>query len=371
MGPAKLTAPRIRELTLDDYPRVRALEAQCGISTKDCADWRHLWSDNPVYHQVQDGWPIGWVLETAGLGIVGSVCNVPLAYEFEGQPLLVAAGRAWVADSRFRPYSVLLLEHYFSQTGVDLFLNTTVNHQAAGAFGIFESPRVPAGIWNQSVFWITGYRGFARSLLSRSDLPAAGALAWPASLALRTADVLTYRRFREDCGYKLERCRAFDDRFDLFWEELRRVNHSVLLGRRTRAELEWHFQYALRQGRVWIWTAISGTRLIAYAIFLRKDQPSHSLKRIRLVDFQTLETDSRILPALLGCALEQCRVEDIHMLEHIGSDTITAALAPLKPRRRRLPSWLYYYKGGRRGLSEVLKNPAAWKPTQFDGDASL
>ena len=281
MGPAKLTAPRIRELTLDDYPRVRALEAQCGISTKDCADWRHLWSDNPVYHQVQDGWPIGWVLETDDHGIVGSVCNVPLAYEFEGQPLLVAAGRAWVADSRFRPYSVLLLEHYFSQTGVDLFLNTTVNHQAAGAFSIFESPRVPAGIWNQSVFWITGYRGFARSLLSRSDLPAPGALAWPASLALRTADVLTYRRSR--------------------------------------------------------------TRLIAYAIFLRKDQPSHSLKRIRLVDFQTLETDSRILPALLGCALEQCRVEDIHMLEHIGSDTITAALAPLKPRRRRLPSWLYYY----------------------------
>lgn len=43
----------------------------------------------------------------------------------------------------------------------------------------------------------------------------------------------------------------------------------------------------------------------------------------------------------------------------------------LQPHRRPLSSWRYFYKTGKRELAESLKNPQAWDPSCFDGDASL
>ena len=61
-----------------------------------------------------------------------------------------------------------------------------------------------------------------------------------------------------------------------------------------------------------------GSSLTAYAIFVRQDNPAHSLTRIRLVDFQSLGDDEELLHPLVCCALERCRQEGIHMLEAIG-----------------------------------------------------
>jgi hypothetical protein len=41
------------------------------------------------------------------------------------------------------------------------------------------------------------------------------------------------------------------------------------------------------------------------------------------------------------------------------------------PHGRPLGSWLSYYKVNNASLANVIKSPAVWEPSLFDGDSSL
>jgi hypothetical protein len=43
-----------------------------------------------------------------------------------------------------------------------------------------------------------------------------------------------------------------------------------------------------------------GRRLVAYAIFDRPDNPKYGLRRVRLVDFQSLDGTTALLPTILS-----------------------------------------------------------------------
>src|SRR5205085_1284964 len=117
----------------------------------------------------------------------------PVWYEFQGRKLLAATTHAWVVDSRYRSYSMLLLDCYFCQTDADLFLSTTVNAQSSSAFSAFHSSRVPAGAWDQSTFWITHYRGFAKSWMRMKEFSLSGIVKYPLSIGLFLNDKLLKR----------------------------------------------------------------------------------------------------------------------------------------------------------------------------------
>jgi hypothetical protein len=93
---------------------------------------------------------------------------------------------------------------------------------------------------------------------------------------------------------------------------------------------------------------------------------------MRLVDFQALEGKTELLTPILCQALARCREEGIHMLETIGfAPDKQRVIDSLSPHRRPLSCWRYFYKTVARELAEELKDPNAWDPTCFDGDASL
>jgi hypothetical protein len=113
-------------------------------------------------------------------------------------------------------------------------------------------------------------------------------------------------------------------------------------------------------------SATRNRRMLAYAIFYRKDKRDYGLKRVRLVDHQHLEGGEQAFVPMLAQALQRCRRERIHMLEDLGCSI--AALEP--PHRRQLPSWLFHYKANGE-FAEALKNAAVWRPSLYDGDSSL
>ena len=116
-------APKIREAAFEDYDRITALQAQYGRPVKNFEEWKHQWINNPAYIQVRPVLPIGWVLERDDNQIVGYLGNIPLFYELNGQRLLASVAHAWVVDQQYRPCSLMLLDQYFSQKAVELFLN--------------------------------------------------------------------------------------------------------------------------------------------------------------------------------------------------------------------------------------------------------
>jgi hypothetical protein len=294
-------------------------------------------------------------------------------YVMGGRRLIAATGRAWVVREQYRGIALWLMDEYFNQSGVDLFINTTVNSRAVDPFKAFGSLAVPTGDWESAAFFITNYRGFAAAALRIKHFPLPGLL-WPfAASVLKMKDMLcSSRPARASDGLVIEQAGEFDGQFDNFWQELQRQNPAKMLGVRDCQTLTWHFAGSLRTAHAWILTASRGGLMRAYAVLKRQDHPQSRLTRIRLVDYQTIEPDVDTLSPLIDFALRKCVNDRIHVMEHVGCNLPKMRIFDRHaPYRRRLPAWPYYYKASDLAVEEALQQPLAWDPSSYDGDASL
>jgi hypothetical protein len=293
-----------------------------------------------------------------------------LLYEFEGRRILAASGRNWAAEPACRSAALLLLDHVINQPGVDLYLNNTNSAASTAALGTFDCARVPVGQWDRSALWITHYQGLFESRLVGKHCPFARPLSYPLSAAVFLRDRLMTKALREG-DVEVSVCPGFDERFDDFWMDVKGKNPHVLLAVRTRETLEWHYKHALLNGKLWIAAVLDGPRLAAYATFQRTDRPAWG-KRVRLVDFQSLDGSTAFLPAVLSWALRRCRHEEIHTLEVVGRWLEKGELIDtVAPYPQQLPTWKFFYRAHDSRLAASLRNPRAWAPSLFDGDASL
>jgi hypothetical protein len=368
--------PRLRELSLGDYSEVAALESRNGLGLKSYEQWSHIWVNNPAYQELQDGWTIGWVLENEKKQIVGAHGNIPLFYEFRGRRIIAAQGRGWAVDPGYRSYSLWLLMSFFEQKNVELCFDTTAGIEAARANSELGALPVPAGVWNRDVFWITNYPGALSFWLRRRMPKRMSALIPPLSYPLAAALFLKERLTKPALPalqqeFTVEYCQRFDDRFDKFWEDLRKENPDLLLAVRNRKTLEWHFTYALLQHRLCILTVSRDSRLAAYSIFMKTEDPDSGLTQMSLVDFHALRRDAALLLPMVSAALERCRKERIHLLENPGLSFDESGINQLAPYRRDLPWWRYFYKARDKTLADALSKPNAWSPSLYDGDASI
>jgi len=291
-------SPQIREARLEDYAEIARLQSRNGLISRPYKEWSALWTENPAFLQAGGSWPIGWVLESRD-EILGFIGNLPLAYSFRGHELRAATPYSWAVDLRYRAYSMGLLLRFVGQKELDLVVCATVNAAAERVYRACQFQRVPAGAWDTSAFWITGYRGFARSALRAASIPMPELLAYPRSATLFLRDAVS-RGFQETSpGCTLELCPQFDVRFDDFWQQLRMENPDLLLADRNRKTLQWHFRSALAQGNAWILAASHNGRLVAYTVFDRQDSAQLALKRLRVADFQALRGfENTLRPAL-------------------------------------------------------------------------
>jgi len=386
--------PKLREACFGDYEQIATLESRFGLPVKPYNEWVHLWQGNPLYRELKTDWPIGWVLEDQDGKIVGSMGNIPFLYELDGRRILVASGRSWVADLEYRSASLLLLNNLIRQSRVDLYLNNTVGTNSVAAVTALGCSRMPVGIWDEVAYWITNYRAFFDSIIamknyrltkpfafpswegswtrlkalrSRLSKP----LSYPLSAAAFLKDHLTKTSLRES-DVEVKPCTDFDDRFDSFWEDVKRNSRHLLLAVRTREVLEWHFKHALLCNRLWIVTAVDGPRLVAYAIFHKSVDPRSGFKKVKLADYQSLEDGTSMLGPLLSWALRRCRSEGVHMLEHTGRWMEKGQfIETAAPYRLKLSAWSYFYHVNNPELREILNSRQLWTPSFFDSEAAL
>lgn len=382
--------PKLRNARFEDYDQIASLESRFGLAVKPYEEWVHLWQGNPVYRNLKSDWPIGWVLEDEDGKIVGSMGNIPFVYELQGRKILVASGHNWVADLAYRSASLLLLDRLITQPYVDLYLNNTVSDNSVAAVIALGCSRVPVGIWDEVAYWITNYMGCFQRLVAMKN-----PFALPFWEGSWTHVKAMWTRCSKPLGYPLSgtaflkgghfaktsvrksdvdvrACPDFDERFDSFWEDLKKNNPRLLLAVRTREVLGWHFKHALLGDRLWIVTAVDGSRLVAYAIFNKTLNPRSGVKQVKLVDYQSLDNSTVLLEPLLSWALNRCRSEGAHMLEHTGRWLERGGgIDSAAPYRRKLSAWQYFYRANNPELREVLSERQVWAPSLFDSDASL
>jgi hypothetical protein len=366
-------APRVREMSFADYDRIATLQTRNGLGAKPRGIWETLWQGNPAFERRKGRWPLGWVLETEGGEIVGSIDNVPLTYYFRGTQLRVASPCSWAVDAGYRTHSISILNQFMRQKEIDLVVCTTVSPAVEPVYSACQMSRVPIGTWNKSDFWITSYHELFKIVLRTKSVYVSSILSYPVAAAVRCADKLKGDGIPADTPRaELELCSEFGQRFDEFWEELKHQNGNILLADRSRETLAWHFRAASPGRNLWILMSSQGARMLAYAIFDRADQPALGLKRVRLIDFQCLDGAGDVLRRALAWMLQKCREEGIHVLEVVGGWLDRPRLRHLPaPHRRTLGSWMYYYKAIDKDVRDTLRDPKVWAPSSFDGDASL
>lgn len=359
---------RVREIMLSDYTQVMAVRNRNGMGTEPKADWEHFWTRNPF--RCAD-MPMGWLLEDADGHAVGIFLNVPVGYEWNGHPLRAVAASVWVVDPDHRGSSLMLAARFFAQKNVDLFLNTTANHEAGLVFEAFKGQRVPHPTYDRALFWITGYRRFAASVLRKKHVPGT-VIFWPAlALGLWGLDIVRLRRRHHNVGQRVRRLSDFDERFDTLWDR-QRHRTDQLLPVRSREALAWHFHAGLRRGQATILAVESAGRLAGYAVLIRRDREDIGLTRLLVGDLQLADDSTQTVLDLLHAALQVGREQGVAMLEvHGFSGTTRTVLAASAPHRRQLPNWPFYFKARSADLHESLCAASAWCPCPFDGDASF
>jgi hypothetical protein len=219
-------------------------------------------------------------------------------------------------------------------------------------------------------YFVTGHRVFAQRALRKLKIPFARGLAPAAGLTLNLRDAILGKRFATHRAFAIEEASGFDSRFDAFWRELLREQSETILAARDSATLAWHFAMPLRKKRLWILTASRGRELRAYAVFERKDTGQEP-RRMRLVDYQTIEKDVDLLEDLLGAALRRCAAEEVCVLDKSGLGLAKMrAFDESAPYRRKQP-WPFWYRVKRPRFANELSQPRFWQTTEYDGDASM
>jgi hypothetical protein len=366
---ASSSPPLLREASFADYPEIYRLESTFFDDSLPPADRRSLFVDNPLWPRLRDSWPIGWVLENDDGQIVGAVNNIPSSYRFAGEELVCGNGNSWAVLDPYRGYATMLMDEYFSQDGPDLLVSSKVGAEAAPIWSAYAH-RVPVGDWSTAAYTITRYSGFARAALLRKGVPLAGALTLPVAAALRLKDAVRTKSLPEGPrGFEFRELDGFDARFDAFWRELLAQNPNRLMGVRDAETLRWHFGIPLRRGRLWVVAALRDGLIRAYCVLKQHHRPP-DVSSMKIVDFQSLEPDTDLLPGLVKVALRRSAAENCSFLEHHGVGLAKmASFDAFAPYRVAKPSWSFFYYTDDSALEGRLAHPDVWDPSEYDGDS--
>jgi hypothetical protein len=285
--------------------------------------------------------------------------------------MTAAVTHGWVVASDYRGRSMLLTSKYFAQKDVDLLLNTTASYEAGQIFRAFHAKPIPVEALDSALFWVVDHRKFGRSTLLRKRVPLATILSYPLGAASAIMAWAKGRGCFRGPHPTVKTIERFDERFDVLWQQIRKGARAIT-SVRDRKTLEWHFRSSLKSDDLWIYTYERDGKLTSYALFQRQDKPELGLARVRLVDFQSLDANPFILDAMIAAALRRCKTIGVQMLEVVGfAGQIRSRLERLAPVRRKLSSWLFYYKAVSEELKVKLQDPQLWQPSGYDGDSSL
>lgn len=375
---------RVREATFDDAIAIREVAMRNGLSGGPAPaagepgaaaarrEFASRWTEFPDRDRFA-GVSFGWVLEDPAGRIVGTLTNYHATYRWGETTLTAAVAGGWAVDPDFRgPPALMLMARHVNQRGVDLLVDSTASREAGAVLEAMKARRVPHPAYDESLYWITGHRAFARAVLARLRIPALplAAEGIAAALVLRDGVRVPARLTRGGSG--IESCAGFDSRFDRFWEDLCRRRPRRLMAVRSAAMLRWHFAPHLGAGKLVVLAEPAGEGLQGYAVLLLDDGPRAVPARAQLVDLQVLDDDPARVDRLLAAAFAATRARGLPMLQAIGFEPFKRGrFLALAPRRRKLSAWLYYYKAMRPELVAPLSEESVWDPCPYDGDATL
>jgi hypothetical protein len=356
-------ASRIRPATFDDGEAIRRVHKTNGLDDFDPEKSRAIGQSYPFAAEFGDI-PTGWVLETDGGSVVGTIGNIPLMYELDGRRLRAALATAWGVDEAHRGRALHLTTAFFKQKGLDLLLNGSASPTASRVLSGLQIPRIPVPDYSSPCFWAANPRAFAKAVLRRRKAAAADLLSWPAGLALLVRDILRGSG-RGRPSAPVRRLSGFNDSFDALWTRIA-TGAPRLRAIRTRAVLDWKYGAEVAAGRAAILAAETGGELSGYAVLVRRSGSDLGMGLYDVADLQAAGDEPSVYRDLLLASVRLARDEGVDAVKLMtGTPARRAPALALQPYTYQLPFWQLYYRAAPE-LRQALATADKWDFSLFD-----
>lgn len=366
----------LREAQFSDFEQVAALKQCWGLSHDSVENWERLWRNNPALQGAGVERPIGWVLEADG-HIVGYLGNIFLLYQYGDKTLTAVASHGLVVDPKYRSLSFSLVNAFYRQESVDLYVVTTAI-KAVGKLSIaYGSVAMPQPHYDTVLFWVLRPYSFARAMMKK--LKVSPFLSPPlnvlAALAIAGEKVVRRRwpKLPSPMLTITEITPAEIGReFEALWREKIR-ERPRLFADRCAATLRWHFDIPGDKGIARVLCHREKGRLNGYAIVRTDTDTQNGLRKSSIADLIAQQDDPEVIRSLCAAAYRHAMEQGSHILEMEGfpPEVRDVCSGWWRPYLRTIPACPYYYKARSREWHNLLKDARAWYASPFDGDASL
>ncbi len=358
----------IRKANFNDYEKIKLLHLRNQLKILDKTKWYTLWKDNPLIKNSIKDFPIGWVLEINS-EVVGFIGNIVKEYYLKNKKILVACSHAWVVDKKFRLESFALINTFFLQKDIDIFITTTPNKITEKVFLRYGANKTPIRTYNENHFLILNVKKFLNSFFLYKNIRLNKLILNFISLFFSIAfynKINFWKKFEQKKKINLNY--VFSNDFENFWSELKKNNNNFLLSK-SPDWLNWHIKFL---EKAWITYITENDKILGFALCCERNSNKFKLKRISIIDIVSANEDNQIYLSLLKSTIKKSFDLGYEIIEMTGTSQKKKLLfSNFKTFKRNVSNYFFYYYSKDLNLIEDLKNEKLWDTTLLDGDSFL
>ena len=363
---------KIREIQTEDYPQIRELHIKYNLKILDKVEWINFWSRNPCIQDSNDSLPLGWILEE-NKRIVGYLGNIPKEYYYKNKKFTVACSHAWVAEDKYRLHAFSLLETFFSQKNIDVYIITTANNISEKVLTRYNAKKIPLENFQNPMFIILNLEKLISSYLKYKKIKLGKFIV---KLLYYPAYIFYYKKLnfwkKTKQSKKVILNEIIDTKFDDFWESYKLNFQNKLLQNRNATWLNWHIKEKIKNDKAWIMSVIENNKILGYAICSERNNEKIELHRIEIIDLVALDDNQEVYYSLIKNCILETKKRGYHIFEMTGFKHLKRKIfSEFKIIKRKLPTFPFYYKTSNVYYKNFLENSEMWDPSLIDGDAFL
>ena len=358
---------KIRDANCEDLEEIKALCARNGL--RGIVINSEIWKKEIAKEKPQDI-SIGWVMENNEKKIVGVLLNFFMNYTLNKKIYKAAIGSSWTVDEEYRKAGFGLFDRWLNQKKIDLLIDSTATERLAKILTAFKFKNVPTKDYDKIMYWILDYPQFIKAAIKKKTKIFIEPFNFVVGLVLKFYDSIIGRNKNFEPSKSVIEVKTFDYRFDDFWNKLSKKNEFI--AERTSATLKWHFERDMNKQKISVLALYYENDLQGYIIIMKADNNAIGLKRMKIVDLQTLYDNEENINVLITNAIKYSRKQGVHILELIGfGDKVRYQAAKMKPYVRNFASSPFFYKLKNEELKHAFSVNIEWNASLYDGDSSL
>ena len=359
---------QLRIATYFDYNQIKKIHEKNNIKILEEHEWVNFWKQNPLIKEAENEYPIGWVL-VENNNIVGYLGNIVKEFLYQKKIIILACSHGWVVENKYKLESLSLIDVFFSQKNIDVFITTTPNKTAEKIFLRYGAKKIPLKKYNENLFQILNIDKFVDSLIIYKKIPSNKILKY---FTVNFLKIIFYNKLNYWKDFipksKLTVHENCDISFDVFWSKYKSLNMKFVQ-HKSSSWLNWYINY-LKDS--FLLTISENNQIKGYALCCTRNNNHYGLKRVSIIDIVTIENNREIYLSLVHGCIKESQKRGYHIIDMIGTNnTKKKMFSNFKTFKRNISNFLYYYYSNDPELMKTLHDDKVWDPTLLDGDSFL